>query len=92
MSHNGRQFVAEEVTRHETGGNVVMNSSTYSDGKHTYLVAGQESHCQLYNVNSILVTDEEIKGNNSHPINSNARQRKPKSKEKQTIIGTSRKV
>lgn len=50
LSHNGETFVAEEVVRHETGPTVVMNSATYNDGKHSYLVAGQESHCQLYHV------------------------------------------
>lgn len=35
-----------------------MNCSTYSDNKHRYLVAGQESHCQLYNVQSVLVNDK----------------------------------
>lgn len=42
--------MAEEVVRHETGPSVVMNSATFNNGKHTYLVAGQESHCQLYHV------------------------------------------
>lgn len=27
-----------------------MNCASFNDGKRTYLVAGQESHCQLYNV------------------------------------------
>lgn len=81
LSHDGRKFVAEEVTRHETGGNVVMNSSVFSDNKHSYLIAGQESHCQLYNVNSVLVREEvdiENIGNNHSEI----RQRKPRTKEK----------
>lgn len=47
-----------------------MNCSVYSDNKHCYLVAGQESHCQLYNVNSILVRDESkvetLDNNHSH--------------------------
>lgn len=62
MSHNGYQFVAEEVTRHETGPSVVMNCTAYNDGKRTWIAAGQESHCQLYNVNSKVVTikNEEI--------------------------------
>lgn len=38
------------MTRHETGPNVVMNCSVLLGEKRTYLVAGQESHCQLYNV------------------------------------------
>lgn len=60
MSHDGEKFVVEEVIRHETGPSVVMNCATSSDDKHTYLVAGQESHCQLYNVQSVLVYDEII--------------------------------
>nr|CAH7738683.1 unnamed protein product [Callosobruchus chinensis] len=79
LSHNGRKFLAEEVTRHETGGNVVMNCSTFSDNRHTYLVAGQESHCQLYNVNSVLVKEQKVVENG---LNSDLRQRKPKAKEK----------
>ena len=58
MSHDGVQFIAEEVTRHETGPSVVMNCATYNDGKKTWIVAGQESHCQLYNVHSRVVTLE----------------------------------
>lgn len=34
-----------------------MNCATYSDAKHSYLVAGQEGHCQLYNVKSLVVTE-----------------------------------
>lgn len=58
-----------------------MNCSAFSDKKHTYLVAGLESHCQLYNVNSILVNEddhvEEI-GNNHEDL----RHRKPRAKQK----------
>lgn len=43
--------MAEEVIRHETGENVVMNCAVRGNGAHSYLVAGQESHCQLYHVN-----------------------------------------
>lgn len=46
-----------EAMRHETGGKVVMNCACHSDGRKYYLVSGQESHCQLYNV-SISVTNE----------------------------------
>lgn len=58
-----------------------MNCSVFSDNKHSYLVAGQESHCQLYNVSSVLVSNEpEIETiGNSH---SEVRERKPKAKEK----------
>lgn len=34
-----------------------MNCATFSDSKHSYLVAGQEGHCQLYNVKSLVVTE-----------------------------------
>ncbi|KAK9509862.1 hypothetical protein O3M35_004763 [Rhynocoris fuscipes] len=47
---DGETFIAKEVMRHETGPKVVMNCATYYDNKNTYLVAGQESHCQLYKV------------------------------------------
>jgi len=58
LSHNGVHFVAEEVTRHETGPSVVMNCASHNNGKKTWIVAGQESHCQLYNVNPKVVTLE----------------------------------
>lgn len=58
LSHNGAHFIAEEVTRHETGPSVVMNCASHNNGKKTWIVAGQESHCQLYNVNPKVVTLE----------------------------------
>lgn len=58
LSHNGVQFIAEEVTRHETGPSVVMNSASHIGEKKTWIVAGQESHCQLYSVNPKVVTQE----------------------------------
>ncbi|XP_018315218.1 prolactin regulatory element-binding protein [Mycetomoellerius zeteki] len=58
LLHNGVHFVAEEVTRHETGPSVVMNCASHNNGKKTWIVAGQESHCQLYNVNPKVVTSE----------------------------------
>lgn len=50
--------MAEEVIRHETGSNVVMNCATRSNGHRSYLVAGQESHCQLYHVNLSVVQED----------------------------------
>lgn len=58
LSHNGTHFIAEEVTRHETGPSVVMNCVSHRSDNKTWIAAGQESHCQLYNVNSKLVTSE----------------------------------
>ncbi|XP_059477452.1 prolactin regulatory element-binding protein [Neocloeon triangulifer] len=57
ISHDGDKFVGEEAMRHETGGSVVMNCACHTDGRKYFVVSGQESHCQLYNVN-ISVTDE----------------------------------
>lgn len=77
MSHDGERFIAEEVVRHETGLNAVMVSAAYSDSKHSYLVAGQESYCQLYKVGSVIVhEDEEIETVGSN--DNNVRQRKNK--------------
>lgn len=50
IAHDGSHFIAEEVLRHETGPNVVMNCAVHSTENHTYLVSGQESHSQLYTV------------------------------------------
>lgn len=36
-----------------------MNCATYSDKEHSFLVAGQESHCQLYHVRSVLLNENE---------------------------------
>lgn len=58
MSHNGVHFIAEEVTRHETGPSVVMNCASHRSDNKTWIVAGQESHCQLYNVKSKFITLE----------------------------------
>jgi len=35
-----------------------MNCASHNNGKKTWIVAGQESHCQLYNVNPKVVTLE----------------------------------
>lgn len=71
------------MVRHETGLNAVMVSAAYSDCKHSYLVAGQESYCQLYKVGSVIVhEDEEIEtiGGGDNGV----RQRKNKTEKKST--------
>jgi len=60
LYHNGETFVAEEVLRHETGPSVVMNCAIRPDERRSLLVAGQESHCQMYLVNSKVVCDSEF--------------------------------
>jgi prolactin regulatory element-binding protein len=57
--HNGRNFIAEEVIRHETGPSVVMNFDIRNGDRRSLLVAGQESHCQMYFVNTKIVDDNE---------------------------------
>uniref|UniRef100_A0A182RRB9 Uncharacterized protein n=1 Tax=Anopheles funestus TaxID=62324 RepID=A0A182RRB9_ANOFN len=52
--HDGEKYVADEVIRHETGPTVVMNCAVKNDEKRTLLMAGQESHCQMYLVNTII--------------------------------------
>jgi len=67
LSHDGERFVAEEVVRHETGQSVVMNCASHSDGNRTFLVAGQESHCQLYHVSMEVIdidSEDVIKSKN----------------------------
>lgn len=78
LSHNGVQFVAEEVSRHETGPAVVMNCATYNDSKRSWIVAGQENHCQLYKVNNKIVNLEngEIIRKAANVKNDNVRHRK----------------
>ncbi|XP_061402751.1 prolactin regulatory element-binding protein [Musca vetustissima] len=86
--HNGQHFCAQEVIRHETGSNVVMNFAVRNDGRRSYLCAGQESHCQMYFVNprvvsedgkeEISVTQETTKNPADSHINENGvRQRRP---------------
>ncbi|CAD6228041.1 GSCOCG00006323001-RA-CDS [Cotesia congregata] len=71
LSHDGSNFIAEEVTRHETGPSVVMNCASFNNSKKTWLVAGQESHCQLYNNDNSLRQRKlnEKKGNSSSNSN-----------------------
>lgn len=61
LSHDSERFVAEEIIRHETGPSVVMNCSAVNLNRHLYLVAGQETHCQLYNVNFKIVNASELR-------------------------------
>ncbi|XP_011188394.1 prolactin regulatory element-binding protein [Zeugodacus cucurbitae] len=71
--HNGTHFCAEEVVRHETGANVVMNFAVRNDGRRSYLCAGQESHCQLYFVNPRIVYEGQ------EDVTADADERRPRS-------------
>ncbi|KAH8404346.1 hypothetical protein KR222_002877 [Zaprionus bogoriensis] len=59
LYHNGSHFCAEEVLRHETGANVVMNFAVRNGGRRAYLCAGQEAHCQMYYVQPRIECDQE---------------------------------
>ncbi|KAL1123670.1 hypothetical protein AAG570_001443 [Ranatra chinensis] len=78
LSHDGKRFIAEELGRHETGPKVVMNCATHTTSKHTYLVAGQESHCQLYDVAITVVKQppDDAKPANGKIGNNNLRRRR----------------
>ncbi|CAK9814956.1 Prolactin regulatory element-binding protein [Anthophora plagiata] len=87
LSHNGSQFIAEELTRHETGPSVVMNCTTYNNEKRMWIAAGQESHCQLYNVSSKVVTlkNGEMIKNASGNTKEGLRHRKSVEKVEETV-------
>lgn len=48
LFHNGEHFCAEEIQRHETGRQIVMNMSMIHVDGRILLAAGQESHNQLF--------------------------------------------
>lgn len=52
LYHNGSHFVAEEIQRHETGSRAVMNMSMKIVDRRSLLVAGQESHSQMFIIQS----------------------------------------
>lgn len=57
IHHNGQRFVAEQIVRHETGENAIMNCAVTgtADGHSAYLATGQENQCQLYNLTPTVV-------------------------------------
>jgi len=86
LSYNGNRFVVEEMIRHETGPCAVMNCACVSTSKKTYLVAGQESHCQLYLVTSEIVARKRniSTSNELHPRKEGGVRRRTTSKSKST--------
>ncbi|XP_046398517.1 prolactin regulatory element-binding protein [Ischnura elegans] len=67
LSHDGKRFVVDEVVRHETGLNAVMNCATSVGcgkslaGHKILLAAGQEGNCQLYSVSTELMSSDDEK-------------------------------
>ncbi|XP_055713448.1 prolactin regulatory element-binding protein [Phlebotomus papatasi] len=81
--HNGDRFVAEEVIRHETGPSVVMNCAVRSDGRRSFLVAGQESHCQMYHVNTKVIDESTGSGKEGETEKTTVRQRRTSTRQSQ---------
>ncbi|ALC38182.1 CG9175 [Drosophila busckii] len=67
LYHNGSHFCAEEVLRHETGANVVMNFAVRNGGRRAYLCAGQEAHCQMYFVQPRIECEDEALAEGKKP-------------------------
>jgi len=59
-----------------------MNCASYRSKNKTWIVAGQESHCQLYNSKLISENEEFIKGPTAH----NLRHRKNSEKVKESQL------
>lgn len=77
--HNGDHFVAEEIQRHETGRQIVMNMSMIQAERKILLVAGQESHNQMFIVTpkvGQLPPPETSKANRRESTAAEIRQRK----------------
>lgn len=77
LLHDGVNYSAKEIIRHETGSKVVMNSACFSDKKHTYLAAGQESHCQQYRIGITVEKESSEVPANGLKETPNLRHRKP---------------
>lgn len=78
LYHDGKYFVAEEIQRHETGSRAVMNMSLKINEKSALLVAGQESHSQMFEISSKVgqATPKESIIPNRRESSTDVRQRK----------------
>lgn len=86
LFHNGRHFVAEEIQRHETGSEVVMNMSLKSVDRRSLLVVGQESHSQMFVINPKVGQIPPRETLNRRESSSEVRQRK--NRERTESIGS----
>lgn len=88
LYHNGTNFIAEEVLRHETGSNVVMNFAVKPDERRSLLVAGQENHCQMYIIHAKVISDDDYleKTTESADKQSGVRNRKRKESNQTTKL------
>lgn len=78
--------MAEEILRHETGPSVVMNCALKNMDRRSYLVVGQESHSQLYIINSKVGSESEVKSEKKEANENNLRQRRGSHKSKEREV------
>lgn len=84
--HNKDGTTFEEIIRHDTGPNVVMNCAAYSDSNKSHVIVGQEGHAQLYSVQPVVSCDEEeVETLTNTKSNGKVRQRKNSKKDKFSI-------
>jgi prolactin regulatory element-binding protein len=76
LYHNGHHFVAEEIQRHETGSEVIMNMSMMNIDKKSLLVVGQESHSQMFVINTKVGQLPPKENANRRESSADVRQRK----------------
>lgn len=86
LFHNGQHFVAEEIQRHETGSEVIMNMSMRSVDKRSLLVVGQESHSQMFIINTKVGQLPPRETQNRRESSTELRQRK--NRERSESIGS----
>ena len=86
LFHNGTKFVAQEVQRHETGSEVIMNCALKNSDRKSFLVVGQESHCQMF-----IITPKVGQLNKEKPERKDSadpvRQRKNREKSESSVGG-----
>ena len=86
LFHNGQHFCAEEIQRYETGSEVVMNMSIKNIDKKSLLVVGQESHSQMFIINT-KVGQLPVRETVIHRRESSSEVRQRKNRERTESIG-----
>lgn len=61
VSFADERIKATSVTHLDTGAQAVMNSATYSDGRHHLLAIGMDNECHLYSLKYKVVQTEDKK-------------------------------
>ena len=84
LFHNGEHFEAQEIQRHETGSEVIMNMSMRNIDRRSLLVVGQESHSQMFVINSKVGQLPPKETTNRRESSSDVRQRKTRERTEST--------